>query len=73
MTGYAFAMAPCFVCKRLITFNPVRVPSIVINGVREPVCQICIDLVNPIRRENGLPEIVPLPDAYDAVDEGDLQ
>lgn len=70
--GFAFAMAPCFGCGRLFTFNPVRVPSIIVNGTREPVCQICVDRVNPMRRANGLPEIVPLPDAYDECDESEL-
>jgi Fe-S-cluster-containing dehydrogenase component len=70
--GVAFAMAPCIGCGATFTFNPVRVPSIRINGSREPICRNCVARVNPIRRKNGLAEIVPLPDAYDACDESEM-
>lgn len=64
--GYMSAMAPCFGCGEVFSFNPDRVPSIPIDGVRQPVCQACIDRANPRRVANGLPPIVPLPGAYDA-------
>ena len=62
--GYVFALGRCISCGRHFTFHPERVPSLVVNGVREPVCRACVERVNPIRRANGLPEIVPLPGAY---------
>jgi hypothetical protein len=72
MMGYVFAMGPCANCRRHFSFNPATVPSIRINGVREPICRSCVDRANPLRRANGLPEIVPAPDAYDACDENEL-
>jgi hypothetical protein len=70
--GYAFATSACAGCKRLITYNPVRVPSIRINGVREPICRDCVARANPRRIANGLEPIVPFPDAYEACDEREL-
>jgi hypothetical protein len=70
--GYAIATSPCVGCKRLFSYNPVRVPSVRINGNRQPICQNCVDVVNPKRIANGLDPIVPYPDAYVACDEGEL-
>lgn len=69
---YAFACSACYGCKRTFTYNPVRVPSININGSREPICQVCVDRVNPRRIANGLEPIVPHPDAYGACHESEL-
>jgi hypothetical protein len=70
--GYAFAMSPCFGCKGLFTFNPVRVPSIRIEGTLQPICAGCVARVNPMRVANGLEPIVPHPDAYEPCEEGEL-
>ena len=70
--GYALAMSPCIGCGQVFGYNPTRVPSITINGEREPICRFCVARVNPIRKANGLPPIVPLPDAYEPVDESEL-
>ena len=70
--GYAFATSTCFGCKRVFFYNPMKVPSIRINGVREPICQACVDRANPDRIKNGLKPIVPAPDAYEACDEKEL-
>lgn len=70
--GYAFAMAPCIGCGKIFSFNPLRVPSITIGGERQPICLACVQRVNPRRRANGLPEIVPLPDAYETCDEQEM-
>lgn len=70
--GVAFAMGPCICCRIPFTFNPLRVPSVTINGAREPICAACVARYNPIRIKNGLPPIVPFPDAYDACDESEL-
>jgi hypothetical protein len=51
----------------------VHVPSCsAVTAKREPICQVCVDRVNPMRIKNGLEPIVPLPDAYGACDEGEL-
>jgi len=70
--GYAVCMAPCYGCKRLFMFNPVRVPSVVVAGEKFPICADCVVRVNPLRVANGLQPIVPLSGAYDAADESEL-
>jgi hypothetical protein len=70
--GYAFCISPCIGCGRVFNYNPMRVPSVTVNGSREPICQRCVDRVNPTRIANGLEPIVPLPDAYEACDEAEL-
>jgi hypothetical protein len=60
------AYGECVGCRRLFAFNPDLVPSIRVNGTREPICQTCVDRVNPQRIANGLQPIVPLPGAYEA-------
>jgi hypothetical protein len=64
--GFMLAHGECYGCKRFFSFNPDLVPSIRINGNREPVCQSCVDAANPQRLKNGLPPIEVLPGAYDA-------
>lgn len=65
--AYMQAIGQCFGCGRVFAFNPDLVPSIRASqtGTREPVCETCINTANKRRRESGLPEIVPLPGAYD--------
>jgi hypothetical protein len=75
--SYVTCYGHCCCCGRLFGFNPVRVPSLTVNGSREPICQSCVDRANPIRKQNGLPLIQPRPDAYEACveeefDEGEL-
>ena len=68
----AIAIGPCVACRQVFEFNPVKVPSIVVDGRREPICQACVDEANPTRIQNGLEPIVPLPGAYEPCDEGEL-
>jgi hypothetical protein len=72
--GYVFATSPCMGCDRVFNYNPMRVPSCVDprTGTKEPICEICVARVNPLRIANGLEPIVPLPGAYDACDEAEL-
>jgi hypothetical protein len=63
--GYLYVLGECFSCHRLFTFSAERVPSIVVDGQREPVCADCVERANPERIANGLPPIVPLPGAYE--------
>ena len=71
--GYAYCMSACFGCGRLFSYNPMRVPSIPINGMREPICETCVARANPERIKRGLPPIVPYPDAYEPCDEQELE
>jgi hypothetical protein len=72
MSGYVFVLGPCFGCDRLFTYNPHKVPSINHEGTRYPVCRDCVERSNPLRVKKGLPRIVPLPDAYEALPEEEL-
>lgn len=71
--GYVSVMSPCVGCHRIISYNPNLVPSCsAVTGVREPICQSCVDRVNPVRIANGLLPIVPLPGAYEGCDENEV-
>lgn len=70
--GYYFAMSPCFGCKNLFSYNPELVPSVRVNGVREPICANCVKAANPEREKRGLAKIEVLPGAYEAAEEGGL-
>lgn len=70
--GFVTAYSACYVCGNLFTYNPMRVPSVPVNGVREPLCRACVERVNPGRVANGLPPIVPHRDAYTACNERDM-
>lgn len=70
--GYALALGACCACTELMSFNPHKVPSVKINGVREPVCQRCVEEVNTRRRRLGLEEWAILPGAYEAMNEEEL-
>lgn len=70
---FALATGHCIGCGRRFSFNPLRVPSSnAVTGNREPICQVCIGVVNNNRRERGLPEWPVLPDAYEACEESEL-
>jgi hypothetical protein len=70
--GFTLCIAPCAGCGKIITFNPVRVPSVRVHGVKEPVCKECIDKANFLRKEKGLQELEYASDAYEPCDEGEL-
>jgi hypothetical protein len=60
-----YVLGECIGCHRVFTFNADRVPSLTVNGTREPICIDCVHRVNPRRVANGLAPIVPLPGAYE--------
>lgn len=68
--GFYFAFSPCYGRSRPFSYNPELVPSIMVEGVREPVCAVCVERANPQRVENGLEPIRPLPGAYEPAGEG---
>lgn len=70
--GVVVAISPCFGCGNPMSYHPHKVPVIVHNGRREPVCQTCVDVANPRRIANGLEPIIVLPGAYEPAEEAEL-
>jgi hypothetical protein len=68
-------IGPCIGCGQPFSYNPMRVPSSsAVTGEREPICRQCVERINPARINNGLqPIVVPLPDAYEACGESELE
>lgn len=64
--GFLTATGPCVACRRIFAFNPERVPSVSINGSREPVCADCMAEINAERVRRGLLPHSILPGAYEA-------
>ena len=67
--GYALMMGFCVACKNPIQFNPHKVPSLVINGKREPICINCANRWNQLHPEAAR-EIQP--GAYNPIPEEEL-
>ena len=56
----------CAGCGVLLSFNPERVPSIRIDGAREPLCRSCHSEWNRIHRTSKGLDPVPIdPMAYE--------
>jgi hypothetical protein len=70
--GYVMATGQCLLCSRPFMFNPVKVPSFRVNGVKQPMCSLCMEQVNLKRKLMNVEEFVIPPDAYEACDEDEL-
>lgn len=71
--GYAFVISPCVFCKKIFSYNPLKVPSVKVDGVKEPICATCLEWANRERVKNGLePWGPPLPGAYEPCREEEL-
>ena len=70
--GYVFVAGSCYCCNKLITFHPNKVPSIRVNGKREPVCRDCIARANVERVKNGLPAFEIPAGAYEPAPEEEV-
>lgn len=69
----AFVISPCVACHKTIHFHPHLVPSLRINGEREPLCANCFHEWNRIHRiAKGLDPIPLNPLAYEPCDESEL-
>jgi hypothetical protein len=66
--GYVFVVGPCWSCGVTFTYHPHKVPSIPINGIRQPVCERCMRLANGRRVSLGLEPHPILPGAYEAAE-----
>jgi len=61
---YMFVIGHCVACETQLTFNPDRVPSLRVNGVREPLCRGCHAEWNKIHRPGQEPLAIH-EDAYE--------
>ncbi len=43
MTGYMYVFGHCCGCGNPFSFHPDHVPSLTVNGEREPVCRECFE------------------------------
>lgn len=67
--GYAIMFGTCAACHKPIGFNPHKVPSLMVDGKREPICETCANRWNELHPENARPI---LKGAYDHFDENEL-
>jgi hypothetical protein len=67
--GYAVMLGFCAACRRPISFNPHKVPSLRINGVKEPICESCANRWNELHPEAARPIMAG---AYEVMAEEEL-
>lgn len=72
MSGYVSVIGPCWRCDAMFSMNPHKVPSVRINGVREPICKQCMDHLIAAEEKAGITPKRYADDAYDAIPEEDL-
>ena len=64
--SYVFVYGECVSCRTPIAFNPDYVPSIRVNGEREPLCRACHARWNDLHRTSkGLEPFALSPRAYE--------
>lgn len=64
--AFMLVYGTCCACGSRISFNPDKVPSLRVNGVREPICRACFEQWNQIHRTSkGLDPLPLAPDAYE--------
>jgi hypothetical protein len=64
------AIGPCFMCKKIFSYNSDHVPSIQRrpHHRREPVCASCMAYANEIRGKRGMPPLLVDPEAYHPIE-----
>lgn len=73
MSGFAMLVSRCPSCGATFECNPVRVPSLRVNGEKTAICRSCFELWNMIHRTSkGLPPEPLAEDAYTACKEDEL-
>jgi hypothetical protein len=55
----------CWGCDILFTFNANHVPSMVVDGIREPLCRDCMTRLNAKLVDIGRDPVWIHPDAYE--------
>ncbi len=55
MAGFVMMTGFCCNCRRMVSFAPTKVPSLMINGKREPLCRACAERWNEMHPEKARP------------------
>lgn len=64
--GWLYVIGGCFVCGGTFAFHPDLVPSHPDDeGIRQPICESCVTLINRKRAELGVTQWPVHPDAYE--------
>jgi hypothetical protein len=63
--AWVMAAGACIRCKKVFYFNPHLVPSVVVEGEREPLCPACVTVLSQLREQMGLTPIEVLDGAYE--------
>lgn len=63
---FMVVLGRCAVCGQVFSFNPNKVPSVRVDGKREPICRACIEMANKVRIDGGMEPFPVLEDAYEA-------
>ncbi len=72
MSGYVICTGTCYGCKQLFTFHSLYVPSLTIDGEREPFCRTCNERANAIRKDKRMPPLEVHPRGYEPLTEEEL-
>jgi hypothetical protein len=70
--GYVLMHGPCIACGQIFSYNPHAVPSVPVEGKRQPVCKPCITKANAERVKLGRDPHPIRPDAYEPLPEAEL-
>ena len=65
MSGYSIIVGGCINCGRTFTFNAHHVPSVTIEGKREPLCRDCFERWQALHPDVSY---VLHPDAYEPME-----
>lgn len=66
---FAYVVGLCAACNHVIGFHPHKVPSLMINGKKEPICEGCAKRWNELHPAEAKPI---LEGAYEPFDESEL-
>ena len=69
---FALMHSECLGCGKVFAYNPKHVPSLPVDGVKEPICLSCVETANQERSDKGVEPFVIHPNAYAPIDADQL-
>lgn len=70
--GYVMGFSKCYTCNQPFGYNPNYVPSVRVDGIKEPLCKTCIEDANSKRKALGISQFPVHPQAYEPLNEEEL-